>query len=68
MLSALCFKQVNGNDLTNATHQEAVNALVAPKYRLTLLVRHDPRPAGYQVSKQEADLNFWLYNNSELLM
>jgi hypothetical protein len=43
------FKQVNDKDVQSATHQEVVDALVAAKHRLTLTVRHDPRPSGFQV-------------------
>lgn len=37
---------VNLKDMTRATHQEAVQALVAPSSDIVLKVRHDPQPAG----------------------
>ena len=40
---------VNGKDLKDATHQDAVMALVSPTYELNLRVRHDPPPPGLQV-------------------
>ncbi|XP_014747669.1 PREDICTED: protein scribble homolog [Sturnus vulgaris] len=40
--------EVNGTDLRHATHQEAVNALLANGQELTLLVRRDPPPPGMQ--------------------
>ncbi|GFS11251.1 protein lap4 [Elysia marginata] len=39
---------VNHKDLRNATHQEAVMALIAPTYEIHLTVRHDPPPPGLQ--------------------
>ncbi|PIO36444.1 hypothetical protein AB205_0167340, partial [Aquarana catesbeiana] len=38
-----------GMDLRNATHQEAVKALLTPDKELRLLVRRDPPPTGMQV-------------------
>ena len=44
------FCKVNGVDVTSATHQEAVIALVSPTHKeIHLLVRHDPPPPGLQV-------------------
>ena len=43
------FVQVNGNDVRRASHQEAVNFLIAPVPDVYLTVRHDPPPAGLQV-------------------
>ncbi|NXH51398.1 SCRIB protein, partial [Rhabdornis inornatus] len=40
--------EVSGTDLRHATHQEAVNALLANGQELTLLVRRDPPPPGMQ--------------------
>ncbi|XP_051015731.1 protein scribble homolog isoform X2 [Acomys russatus] len=37
---------VNGQDVREATHQEAVNALLRPCLELCLLVRRDPPPPG----------------------
>ncbi|KAK6167500.1 hypothetical protein SNE40_021512 [Patella caerulea] len=37
---------VNGMDVTSATHQEAVMALIAPTHQIRLKVRHDPPPQG----------------------
>ncbi|XP_047583483.1 protein scribble homolog isoform X5 [Lutra lutra] len=37
---------VNGQDIREATHQEAVNALLRPCLELVLLVRRDPPPPG----------------------
>ena len=41
--------QVNGKDMRNSTHQEAVAALIANVSLIKLLVRHDPPPKGLQV-------------------
>ncbi|CAH1772527.1 unnamed protein product [Owenia fusiformis] len=38
--------KVNEKDVTNASHQEAVMALISPTYDIKLLVRHDPPPKG----------------------
>ncbi|KAK4881366.1 hypothetical protein RN001_004685 [Aquatica leii] len=40
--------KVNGTDVTQATHQEAVMELLRPVELITLCVRHDPLPDGYQ--------------------
>ncbi|XP_053382330.1 protein scribble homolog isoform X4 [Mercenaria mercenaria] len=40
--------EVNGKDMKNATHQEAVMALIAPTYEIRVKVRHDPPPKGLQ--------------------
>ncbi|KAK5649495.1 hypothetical protein RI129_000524 [Pyrocoelia pectoralis] len=40
--------KVNGTDVTQATHQEAVMELLRPVELITLCVRHDPLPEGYQ--------------------
>ncbi|EEZ97547.2 hypothetical protein TcasGA2_TC011397 [Tribolium castaneum] len=40
--------KVNGTDVTQATHQEAVMELLRPVEKITLTVRHDPLPDGYQ--------------------
>ncbi|XP_044262612.1 protein lap4-like isoform X3 [Tribolium madens] len=40
--------KVNGIDITHATHQEAVMTLLQPVEKITLTVRHDPLPDGYQ--------------------
>lgn len=37
---------VNGQDVREATHQEAVSALLRPCLELCLLVRRDPPPPG----------------------
>lgn len=42
--------KVNGTDVTQATHQEAVMELLRPGDKITLSVRHDPLPEGFQVS------------------
>ncbi|XP_060053822.1 protein scribble homolog isoform X4 [Erinaceus europaeus] len=39
---------VNGQDVREATHQEAVSALLRPCLELVLLVRRDPPPPGMQ--------------------
>lgn len=41
--------KVNGTDVTQARHQEAVMELLRPGDNITLSVRHDPLPEGYQV-------------------
>nr|CAH7715252.1 unnamed protein product [Callosobruchus chinensis] len=40
--------KVNGTDVTHATHQEAVMELLRPGDHITLTIRHDPLPDGYQ--------------------
>ncbi|XP_017775340.1 PREDICTED: protein lap4-like isoform X3 [Nicrophorus vespilloides] len=40
--------KVNGTDVTQATHQEAVMELLRPGDQITLNIRHDPLPEGYQ--------------------
>uniref|UniRef100_A0A0P4W7C9 PDZ domain-containing protein n=1 Tax=Scylla olivacea TaxID=85551 RepID=A0A0P4W7C9_SCYOL len=37
---------VNGVDMSGATHQDAVMALLNPPNEITLTVRHDPQPKG----------------------
>ena len=37
---------VNSVDITRATHQEAVMALIAPENEMVLDVQHDPPPVG----------------------
>lgn len=41
--------KVNGSDVTQATHQEAVMELLRPIESITLTIRHDPLPDGYKV-------------------
>lgn len=41
--------QVNGSDVRNATHQQAVQWLVSQQGDIELLVRHVPQPEGLQV-------------------
>ncbi|KAG8198494.1 hypothetical protein JTE90_017360 [Oedothorax gibbosus] len=40
--------KVNGADVLQASHKDAVMALLAPTYEMTLTVRHDPLPPGWQ--------------------
>ncbi|KAL1505724.1 hypothetical protein ABEB36_005223 [Hypothenemus hampei] len=40
--------KVNGEDITGCTHQDAVMALLRPGESITLTVRHDPLPEGFQ--------------------
>ncbi|CAH0723709.1 unnamed protein product, partial [Brenthis ino] len=50
--------KVNGNELTGASHRDAVQLLLQPGATLTLSVRHDPLPAGFQdltITKQEGE-------------
>ncbi|XP_053605451.1 protein lap4 isoform X3 [Plodia interpunctella] len=50
--------KVNGNELTGATHRDAVQLLLQPGTTLTLTVRHDPLPQGFQdltIVKQEGE-------------
>ncbi|XP_048007099.1 protein lap4 isoform X4 [Leguminivora glycinivorella] len=50
--------KVNGNELTGATHRDAVQLLLQPGPTLTLTVRHDPLPLGFQdltIVKQEGE-------------
>lgn len=44
--------KVNGCDVTQATHQEAVMELLRPTDSITLTIRHDPLPDGYQVGNK----------------
>ncbi|XP_073952347.1 uncharacterized protein isoform X6 [Choristoneura fumiferana] len=44
--------KVNGNELTGATHRDAVQLLLQPGQTLTLTVRHDPLPLGFQTLVQ----------------
>ncbi len=37
---------MNGVDITHATHQEGVMALIAPANEIVLHVQHDPQPPG----------------------
>lgn len=41
--------KVNNRDISQATHLEAVDALLQPTSEVVLLVRHDPQPAGLKV-------------------
>uniref|UniRef100_A0A182IJ87 PDZ domain-containing protein n=1 Tax=Anopheles atroparvus TaxID=41427 RepID=A0A182IJ87_ANOAO len=50
--------KVNGTDVTQATHQEAVMELLRPCDDIKLTVQHDPLPAGFQevhIVKQEGE-------------
>ncbi|XP_062525014.1 protein lap4 isoform X10 [Bombyx mori] len=50
--------KVNGNDLAGVTHRDAVQLLLQPGATLSLTVRHDPLPIGYQeltIIKQEGE-------------
>ena len=57
-IAALCGKlrigdrilKVNGTDVTQATHQEAVMELLRPCDDIKLTIQHHPLPAGFQVS------------------
>ncbi|XP_015903833.1 protein lap4 [Parasteatoda tepidariorum] len=40
--------KVNGAEVSKASHKDAVMALLAPTYEMTLTVRHDPLPQGWQ--------------------
>ncbi|XP_076359020.1 uncharacterized protein LOC143251643 [Tachypleus tridentatus] len=40
--------KVNGVDVQQASHQEAVLALLAPVYQMVLTIQHDPLPKGWQ--------------------
>lgn len=40
---------VNGKDVRSASHEQVVMALLEPSMQMTLRVRHDPLPAGWQV-------------------
>lgn len=50
--------KVNGTDVTQATHQEAVMELLRPGDSIVLTVRHDPLPEGYQVKLKKT---FWIH-------
>nr|XP_034828453.1 protein lap4-like isoform X7 [Maniola hyperantus] len=50
--------KVNGHELVGATHRDAVQYLLQPGPTLTLTVRHDPLPPGFQdltIIKQEGE-------------
>ncbi|XP_026318579.1 protein lap4 isoform X4 [Hyposmocoma kahamanoa] len=50
--------KVNGHELVGATHRDAVQLLLTPGPTLTLTVRHDPLPIGFQdltITKQEGE-------------
>ncbi|XP_050665192.1 protein lap4 isoform X4 [Leptidea sinapis] len=50
--------RVNGAELTGASHRDAVQLLLQPGTTLTLTVRHDPLPPGFQdltIIKQEGE-------------
>ncbi|CAK1544075.1 unnamed protein product [Leptosia nina] len=50
--------KVNGNDLSGASHRDAVQLLLQPGNTLALTVRHDPLPLGFQdltIVKQEGE-------------
>lgn len=47
--------KVNNRDVTQATHLEAVEALLQPTSEVILLVRHDPQPAGLKVIEKKFD-------------
>ncbi|CAG4945265.1 unnamed protein product [Colias eurytheme] len=50
--------RVNGTELTGACHRDAVQLLLQPGATLTLTVRHDPLPLGFQeltIIKQEGE-------------
>ena len=49
-ISIVLFWQVNNKDIRQATHQEAVMALIAPTFEIILEVRHDPMPNALEVS------------------
>ena len=41
--------KVNGEDVTNLSHHEAVLRLLSPGDEVVLTIQHDPLPEGYQV-------------------
>ncbi|XP_045496606.1 protein lap4 isoform X6 [Colias croceus] len=50
--------KVNGTELTGSSHRDAVQLLLQPGATLTLTVRHDPLPLGFQeltIIKQEGE-------------
>ncbi|XP_076068048.1 protein lap4-like isoform X8 [Oratosquilla oratoria] len=47
---------VNGKDLTGATHQEAVLALLNAPNEITLSIRHDPQPSGLMILSASQEL------------
>lgn len=44
--------KVNGRDVSKATHQDAVQALLEPTAELMLTVQHDPPPKGNRFPSQ----------------
>lgn len=47
---------VNGEDVTQSSHQDAVMALLKPGDEITLKIQHDPLPDGFQVSLEQIEL------------
>lgn len=50
--------KVNNRDVSEATHLEAVEALLQPTNEVVLLVRHDPQPPGLRVNFFSFSLKF----------
>lgn len=48
--------KVNGSDVSQATHQEAVMELLRPGDEIKLTIQHDPLPIGFQVSVKGDDV------------
>lgn len=48
--------KVNGSDVSQATHQEAVMELLRPGDEIKLTIQHDPLPIGFQVSVKRDDV------------
>lgn len=61
--------KVNGHELVGATHRDAVQLLLTPGPTLTLTVRHDPLPIGFQVRTYYAIFDVlhsnWLANKGQ---
>ncbi|ENN78942.1 hypothetical protein YQE_04619, partial [Dendroctonus ponderosae] len=50
--------KVNGEDITKQSHQDAVMSLLRPSDSITLTIRHDPLPEGYQelvIEKEDSE-------------
>ncbi|XP_069944954.1 protein lap4 isoform X4 [Cherax quadricarinatus] len=48
---------VNGTDMTGASHEEAVMALLNPPNEIILSIRHDPQPKGLQILSASQELS-----------
>lgn len=52
----IALSQVNGRDVRQATHQQAVQWLVSQQGDIELVVRHVPQPPGLKVKQRVTQL------------